>query len=163
MEKRLDDIANEGENWKDVVDSFWTGFSGLLTKSGSSSVTMKEAPQETDIICGKCGSKMLIREGKYGKFLGCSNFPKCRNIMPLNPEKKPKEVGVCPECGKPMVERRSKKGKLYYSCSAYPDCKFMSWYPTTGEKCPVCNEPMIIKNKKTVCSNAECTTNKKEG
>ena len=61
-----------------------------------------------------------------------------------------------------MTERKSKRGKTYYSCSTYPDCKYMSWYPTTGEKCPECNEPIVIKNNQKVCSNAECKTNKKE-
>lgn len=161
MEGRLDDIAQKGEDWKGVVDNFWNGFSKLLVNSQASNITMKEKPVETDIVCEKCGSKMVIRDGKYGKFLGCSNFPKCRNIKPLEPEKEPKLVGVCPECGKPMTERKSKRGKVYYSCSNYPDCKYMSWYPTTGEKCPVCNEPIVIKNEKHVCSNAECETNKK--
>ena len=163
MEKRLDDIAVEGEDWRGVVDSFWNGFSKLLNNSGASSMTMKEPPQETDVICDKCGGKMVIREGKFGKFLGCANFPKCKNIMSLQKEEPPKFVGKCPECGKPMTERKSKRGKVYYSCSSYPDCKYMSWYPTTGEKCKTCNEPMIIKNNLTICSNSECATNKKEG
>ncbi len=163
MEKRLDDIAHEGEDWKGVVDSFWAGFSKLLVSSGSSNLTMKEPPQETDIVCEKCGGKMLIREGKYGKFLGCSNFPKCKNIQSLQKEEPPKLVGKCPECGKPMTERKSKRGKIYYSCSSYPDCKFMSWYPTTGERCPECKEPMVVRNEKVICSNVECKTNKKEG
>ena len=163
MEKRLDDIAMEGEDWRKVVDVFWEWFSKLLNNSGASSLTMKAPPQETDIVCEKCGSKMLIREGKYGKFLGCSNFPKCKNIKSMGEEKPAKLVGVCPECGKPMTERKSKHGKTYYSCSTYPDCKFMSWYPTTGEKCSACNEPIIIKNNQKVCSKADCITNKKEG
>ena len=162
LEKRLDDIAVEGEEWKSVIESFWGGFSKLLTNSGASTLTMKEPPQETDIVCEKCGAKMLIREGKYGKFLGCANFPKCKNIRPLGEEKPAKLVGKCPECGKPMTERKSKRGKLYYSCSNYPDCKFMSWYPATGEKCSVCKEALVIKNNQVVCSNAECATNKKE-
>jgi len=163
MEKRLDDIAQAGEDWKGVVDSFWSGFSKLLTNSGASNVTMKDPPQETDIVCEKCGGKMLIREGKFGKFLGCANFPKCKNIMSLQKEEQPKLIGKCPECGKPMTERKSKRGKVYYSCSSYPDCKYMSWYPTTGEKCKICNEPMIVRNNITICSNNECATNKKEG
>ena len=68
----------------------------------------------------------------------------------------------CPECGKPMTERKSKRGKIFYSCSAYPDCKFMSWYPATGDRCKVCNEPLVVKNKNIVCSNVECSSNKKE-
>ena len=97
---------------------------------------------------------MLIREGKYGKFLGCSNFPNCRNIKSLEPEAKP--VGVCPECGKPVTARKSKRGKLFYSCTGYPDCKFMSWDIPTAEKCPKCNSFLYQKGKSFKCSNADC-------
>lgn len=153
MEQRLDDIANEGEDWHEVVESFWNGFSKLLSASDSSGFSLKAEPIETDIICDKCGHKMLIREGKYGRFLGCSNFPKCRNIKPYEEEKK--VVGKCPECGRDMVARKSKRGKVFFSCTGYPDCKFMSWNPTTGEKCPECGSPIIIKNKQKVCSNCK--------
>ena len=88
MENRLDDIAEDKDDWHDVVDSFWNGFKGLLEKADASSVTMKSKPIETDIICEKCGHKMYIREGRYGKFLGCSNFPKCRNVKPYATEEK---------------------------------------------------------------------------
>lgn len=152
MEQRLDDIASNGEDWHEVVESFWNGFSKLLLASDSSGYSLRAEPVETDIICEKCGHKMLIREGKYGKFLGCSNFPKCRNIKQFEEEKK--VVGKCPECGKDMVERKSKRGKVFFSCSGYPECKFMSWYPTTGEKCSNCGGAIIIKNKQKICS--EC-------
>ncbi len=158
MEQRLDDIAEDKDEWRKVIESFWEGFSGLLGKADASSVTMKTPPQETDIVCEKCGHKMLIREGRYGKFLGCSNFPKCKNIKPLeNEEKKPQKLaGKCPECGADMVERFSKRGKKYYSCTRYPNCKFMSWDVATGDKCPKCNSPIIIKGKITKCSSHEC-------
>lgn len=153
MEQRLDDVANKGEDWHEVVESFWNGFSKLLSASDSSGFSLKPEPIETDIICEKCGHKMLLREGRYGKFLGCSNFPKCRNIKPYEEEKK--IVGKCPDCGKDMIERKSKRGKIFFSCSGYPDCKFMSWYPTTGEKCESCGAPIVIKNKQKVCSNCK--------
>lgn len=152
MEQRLDDIANEGEDWHEVVESFWNGFSKLLLASDSSGYSLRAEPIETNIICEKCGHKMLIREGKYGKFLGCSNFPKCKNIKQFEEEKK--IVGKCPECGKDMVERKSKRGKIFFSCSGYPECKFMSWYPTTGEKCKNCGGAIVIKNKQKICN--EC-------
>ena len=152
MEQRLDDIANEGEDWHEVVESFWNGFSKLLLASDSSGYSLRAEPIETDIICEKCGHKMLIREGKYGKFLGCSNFPKCKNIKQFEEEKK--IAGKCPECGKDMVERKSKRGKIFFSCSGYPECKFMSWYPTTGEKCKNCGGAIVIKNKQKICN--EC-------
>lgn len=154
MEQRLDDIASKGEDWHNVVSSFYNGFSSLLEKADSSALTMKEPPQETDIVCEKCGHKMLIRDGKFGKFLACSNFPKCKNTKPL--ESEIKKVGICPECGADMVERKSKKGKTFYSCSKYPDCKFMSWDITTGGKCPKCNSPIIKKGKVIKCSNINC-------
>ncbi len=153
MENRLDDIATQNDEWHDVVESFWSGFSKLLSASDASGFSLKAEPQETDIICDKCGHKMLLREGRYGKFLGCSNFPKCRNIMPY--EEQQKVVGKCPECGGDVVARKSKRGKTFFSCANYPTCKFMSWYPTTGKRCPNCNEPLIIKNKKIVCSKCD--------
>lgn len=161
MEGRLDDIANDGEDWHEVVESFWNGFSGLLSKAGAdTTLIMKEAPEETDIVCDKCGHKMLIRTGKYGKFLGCSNFPKCRNIMPLEQKEEKKVAGICPDCGKEVFARTSKRGKVFYSCSGYPDCKFMSWYPPTGEKCPQCSGYLMKKGKKVVCSESGCNYSK---
>ena len=165
MENRLDDIANNGEAWKEVVESFWKGFSGLLEKAGAdTSLNLKEKPKETDIICPKCGSKMLIRSGRYGEFLGCSNFPKCKHVMQINEEEnKVKPAGICPECGKEVFPRKSKSGKIFYSCSGYPDCKFMSWYPPTGEKCPECKKGyLMVKGNKVVCSEQSCKFTKEK-
>ena len=154
MEGRLDDIAVKEEDWHSVVASFWNGFEHLLERADASSVTMKEPPKETDIICEKCGHKMLIRNGRYGEFLACSNFPKCKNTRQLNEEIK--DVGFCPECGANMIQRTSKKGKTYFSCSHYPECQFMSWDIPTGKRCPRCNSYLIRKGKNIVCSNHEC-------
>ena len=154
MEQRLDDIANKDEDWHNVVSNFWQGFEGLLGRADASSLSMKEPPKETDITCEKCGGKMVIRDGRFGKFLACSNFPKCKNTKPIEAEVK--KVGICPECGSAMVERKSKKGKIFYSCERYPDCKFMSWDVTTGKKCPKCSSPLIVKGKKIKCSSASC-------
>lgn len=154
MEQRLDDIAHKEEDWHKVVSSFYSGFEDLLVKAGQSRETMKEPPKETDEICEKCGGKMVIRTGRFGEFLACSNFPKCKNTKPIIKEEK--RVGVCPQCGAQMVERKSKKGKIFYACSCYPDCKFMSWDITTGKLCPKCKSPLIIKSKKIKCSNNEC-------
>ena len=154
MEQRLDDIATKNEDWHNVVSNFWNGFEKLLAQADSSALTMKEPPKETDIICDKCGGKMVIRAGRYGEFLACSNFPKCKNTKPV--ESSIKKVGKCPECGSSMVEKRSKKGKIFYSCERYPDCKFMSWDITTGEKCPKCSSPIIVKGKVHKCSNNQC-------
>ena len=155
MENRLDEIAENKDDWHDVVSSFWNGFKGLLEKADASSVTMKAEPIETDIICDKCGYKMLLREGRYGKFLGCSNFPKCRNIMPYNEREEKKSVGVCPNCGKNVFALRTKKGKTFYACEDRDGCNFMSWDIPTGEKCPECGKYLIRKGKTVRCSNCK--------
>lgn len=148
MESRLDDIAEKGEKWQDVINSFWNGFKELLFKADKSSVGFKAKAVETDQVCELCGAKMVIREGKYGKFLGCSNFPQCHNIKPLEAVKPPKPVGVCPQCGKPVVARKSKRGKIFYSCTGYPDCKFMSWDIPTDLRCEKCGGVIYKKNFK---------------
>ena len=113
-----------------------------------------QEPQLTDVVCEKCKAKMVIKKGRYGQFLGCSNYPDCRNMKPLI-----KSTGVkCPECGKgEIVERKSKKGKLFYSCDQYPECKFALWQRPTGEKCPECSSLLIYYGKEKIkCSNTEC-------
>ena len=128
MENRLDEIAESGKNWQDVAKSFWGSFSELLTKAGGNYERIKIEPQKTDVVCDKCGAPMVVREGKYGKFLGCSAFPKCNNIMKLNSDKpkyEPKIIGKCPECSDGNISvRRSKAGKIYYACDK---CKFYTF------------------------------------
>mgnify|MGYP005798783541 CR=1 FL=1 len=155
METKLDEIAEDKCEWQTVIDNFWHSFKDLLDNANFNAyVSPKKEPIKTDIICDKCGSNMVIREGKYGKFLGCSNYPNCKNIKPYEDESVPK--GVCPECGKEVLQRKSKKGKIFYACTGYPQCSFMSWDIPTGEKCPKCNSPLVIKGKKVVCSSKQC-------
>ncbi len=151
MENRLDEIAENKDEWHSVVDSFWHGFKDLIKNAEGSSLTMKPQPVETDVVCDKCGHKMVIREGKYGKFLGCSNFPKCHNVMPMPSEEK-KPVAVCPQCGKNVFALKTKHGKTFYACEDRQGCNFMSWDIPTGEKCPKCGK-FLVKHGKTVkCS-----------
>ncbi|MBR4406766.1 MAG: topoisomerase DNA-binding C4 zinc finger domain-containing protein [Clostridia bacterium] len=100
---------------------------------------------------------MVIREGRYGKFLGCSNFPNCKNIKSLESQNTPKVVGVCPTCGKDVVSRRSRTGRTFYSCSGYPDCKFISWDIPTADRCQSCGGVIykkILKDKTILrCEN----------
>ena len=154
MENRLDEIAESKDDWHDVVDSFWNGFKGLLENADASSLTMKSQPIETDIVCENCGHKMLIREGRYGKFLGCSNFPKCRNVKPYEVEEK-KPVGKCPNCGKNVFAYKTKRGKVFYACEDRTGCNFMSWDVPTGEKCPNCGEFLVKKGKLIKCSKCD--------
>ena len=103
---------------------------------------------------------MIVRNGRFGKFLACPNYPKCKSTLPYGEEKKREEKleGTCPVCGKPAKVLYTRSGRLYYGCSGYPSCKFMSWDEPTGEKCPLCGEA-IIKTKKGVlkCSNKDCS------
>lgn len=162
MENRLDEIAESKDDWHDVVDSFWNGFKGLLEKADASSLTMKSQPIETDILCENCGHKMLIREGRYGKFLGCSNFPKCRNVKPYETEEK-KPVSKCPNCGKNVFAFKTKKGKAFYACEDRTGCNFMSWDIPTGEKCPNCGEPLVRKGKSVIkCSKCDFRVSNEE-
>ena len=155
MENRLDDIAEDKDDWHDVVNSFWNGFKGLLEKADSSSVSMKSEPIETDVVCDKCGHKMLLREGRFGKFLGCSNFPKCKNIMPYKTEEEKKPVSKCPMCGKNVYALKTKRGKTFYACEDRNGCNFMSWDIPTGEMCPKCGKYLIKKGKIIKCSSCD--------
>ncbi len=161
MEERLDDIAEDKDEWHSVVDSFWNGFKGLLEKADASSVTMKAKPIETDVVCEKCGHKMLLREGKFGKFLGCSNFPKCRNIKPYETEEK-KPVCKCPNCGKNMFDIKTKKGKIFYACEDRENCNLMLWDVPTGEKCPKCGKFLTKKGRLIKCSSCDYKEYQKE-
>jgi len=154
MENRLDDIAENKDEWHSVLHSFWDGFRGLLEKADASSVKMKAEPVETDIVCELCGHKMLLREGRYGKFLGCSNFPKCKNVKPFEAEEK-KPVGICPECGKNVFALKTKRGKNFYACEDRAGCNFMSWDIPTGKKCPKCDKYLIRKGKRIKCSSCD--------
>ncbi len=156
MEDKLDEIANDGLEWQSVIKKFYNFFIKVLETADKDSATFKEPPKETDIICDKCGSKMVIRTGKYGEFLACSNFPKCRNIKSLN-----KAVATCPKCGGEVYERKSKKGDTYFTCANRPDkCDFWSWEKPIVEKCPNCGsyltEKVVYGKVRKKCSNPEC-------
>ncbi len=159
LENRLDDIVETNEDWHEVVESFWNGFKELLEKAGDSNISMKPAPIETDIVCDKCGAKMLLREGRFGKFLGCSNFPKCKNIQKYEAER-PKPVGKCPNCGKKVYPVKSKTGKTFFACEDREGCNFMCWDIPTGDKCEKCHMPLVRKGEKIICMNKDCENHK---
>ena len=158
MESKLDEIAENKVEWHKVIAKFWRFLEPLLTVANDGE-KIKNEPQKTDIKCEKCGAYMLLRDGRYGKFLGCSNFPKCRNIQKLEEEKEIQK-GICPKCFKPMLQKKSKTGKVYYACTDFTNCKFMSWDEPTGQLCPKCAEYLVKKTrygKTTIrCSNNKC-------
>ncbi len=120
---------------------------------------LSESQEEVSAIrCPKCGENMVVKSGKSGKFLACPNYPDCRSTMSMPTDEMPKLVGKCPDCGAAMTVRKSKRGKTYYSCSGYPDCKFMSWDIPTGEKCPTCGGAIIKTARGNErCGNKDCS------
>jgi len=201
MEKDLDEIAENKKEWIAAVNDFYRPFEKNL-KRKEKEISKKEFTEEkTEEKCEKCGSPMVIKLGRFGKFLACTNYPECKTTKPFGEEKelsekfsneicdkcgKPMQVkrgrfgsflgcsgypecknikpivkstgAVCPQCGKnDIVEKKSKRGKIFYACSGYPDCKFALWSKPTGEKCPKCGSLMVFaKDNKTICSNKEC-------
>ena len=155
MESKLDDVALKGIAWQDVVKDFYADFAKMLNVADKDSAKFKIPPKETDIKCDKCGSMMVIRTGKFGEFLACSNYPTCKNIKSMQ-----KEVGVCPKCGKGVVEKKSKKGNSFYGCTGYPSCDFVSWEIPLQEKCPKCSSYLTVKphysDLRKKCSNSQC-------
>ena len=158
LESELDDVEKGDRYWKDVIRTFWQAFEPHLEKAEENIGDVKIEDEVTDIICEKCGKPFVIKMGRYGKFLACSGFPDCRNTRPLL-----EKIGVtCPKCGQgDVVKRRSKKGRIFYGCSRYPDCDFVSWDKPTGEPCPECQDGYLVEKNtrrthRIVCSNKDC-------
>ena len=155
MEDRLDDVETEGIEWKSVIRDFYGGFEEELKEADEKieKVVVEDTP--TDEICEQCGKPMVIRHGRFGEFLACSGFPDCKNTRPIV-----KEVGVdCPVCGKPIVQRRSARGRVFYGCSGYPDCTTSYWKKPSGKSCPECGSMLVEQragSDKLECSNKEC-------
>ncbi len=155
MEKRLDEIEDGKVKWYDVIDDFYPDFHKKVLQVQFDGVKVKPKDEETDVICEKCGAKMVIKDSRFGKFLACPNFPKCRNTKPYG-----EPAATCPQCGRPVYKKISKKGKPFYSCSGYPDCSFIAWDVPAPYFCPDCHGVMkIVKTKdetKYVCTNRDC-------
>lgn len=163
MEDTLDDIEYMGKDWQKVVSEFYGPFEKDIKEALSSGDNAKIPDEESDVICDKCGAKMVIRTGKFGKFLACPNFPKCKNTKPLE-EDQPIVVAKCPKCGKNVRRLKSKKGKYFYGCEGYPSCDFVSWDIPANEECPNCKEQMIVKlySKNKVTSCPKCGFNRRD-
>jgi len=143
MEERLDEVASGDREWVPVVRDFYVPFHEDLEKAGESIERVKIEPEMTDELCEKCGRPMLIRMGRFGKFMGCSGFPECRNAKPLL-----KKIGVaCPECAAELVERQTKQRRTFYGCSRYPECKWTSWQRPVPEPCLKCGGLQVEAGK----------------
>ena len=162
LEKQLDEIGAGKRGWVDTIKDFYKDFDKLYKKAEDSleGKRVKVPDEETDVICDKCGRKMVVKSGRFGKFLACPGYPECKNTKPM-PEDEVKQP--CPKCGGKLVKKTSKKGKKFYGCSNYPDCDFAAPGIPTGEKCPECGSFIIsgVRGRK-YCMNPECPTRQKK-
>ena len=157
MEESLDKIEAGSEPWKEVIDEFFTPFEKLLEKAESEIGKIEIEDEVSEELCEKCNRNMVIKMGRYGKFLACPGFPECRNAKPIV-----ENIGVkCPQCKDgDIIIRKSKKGRAFYGCSGYPECEFVSWDKPTGLTCPKCKELLVEKSTrketKIICTSKEC-------
>ena len=159
METRLDEVEEGKQHWKELLSEFYVGFNQELKEAETAleGVRLKVPEEETDEICELCGRKMVIKMGRFGKFLACPGFPECKNTKALV-ERMP---GRCPKCGSGLLKRKSKRGYAYYACETGADCGFMTWDVPTAEDCPECGFTMFKKSgkgrMKPFCVNETCS------
>lgn len=155
MENRLDDVEVGSQKWKDLISEFYGPFKKELDVADRAieKIVVEDVP--TGELCELCGKPMVIKAGRFGDFIACSGYPECKNTKPII-----KTIGVkCPNCGKDIVARKSKRGRIFYGCSGYPECKTVFWNKPTDKRCPECNGILLekkTKNKNFVCSNEKC-------
>ena len=158
MENRLDDVEEGRQNWKDLLGEFYQGFHQemLDAETALEGIRLKVPDEVTDEICEVCGRNMVVKIGRFGKFLACPGFPECKNTKPIV-EKMP---GRCPKCGSTILKRKSKRGYAYYACERGAECGFMTWDVPTAEDCPKCGMTMFKRSgkgrMKPFCVNGTC-------
>lgn len=163
MEAELDRVEDGSDEWKNVIREFYPMFKEQLDNAMEKLEKIEIKDEESDVICEKCGRKMVIKVGRYGKFLACPGYPECNNAKPYY-----ESADVdCPKCGGKVLKKKSKKGRTYYGCEHNPECDFVSWDKPAKEKCPQCGAYMVEKGRnpvKLVCSDQQCgfVTEKKE-
>ncbi len=159
MENKLDQVEEGKQNWKDLLADFYRGFHQEMVDAETAleGVRLKVPDEVTDEICEVCGRNMVVKMGRFGKFLACPGFPECTNTKPIV-ERMP---GRCPKCGSGLLKRKSKRGYAYYACERGAECGFMSWDVPTAEDCPVCGMTMFKKSgrgrNKPFCVNETCS------
>lgn len=152
MEELLDCVGEGKVEWKTVIRNFYPDLDEAVKTAQKELEQVKIEDEVTDVICEQCGRNMVIKYGPHGKFLACPGFPDCKNTKPYL-----EKIGVaCPICGKDVVVKRSKKGRLYYGCENNPECEFMSWQKPSKDKCPSCGGYMLEKGNKLVCADEHC-------
>ncbi|OPX44598.1 DNA topoisomerase 1 [Ruminiclostridium hungatei] len=162
MENELDAVEDGQKPWKAVMNDFYSSFEGVL-KQAEETIGDVEVPEEvSDVICEKCGRNMVVKHGRFGKFLACPGFPECRNTKTIV-----EEAGVlCPVCQGKVLFKKTKKGRKYIGCERNPECSFMSWEMPSGETCGVCGNFMLKKSSgkkaELKCSNEKCPSNSED-
>lgn len=162
MENELDAVEDGEKPWKDVMKDFYSSFAGVL-KQAEESIGDVEVPEEiSDVICDKCGRNMVVKHGRFGKFLACPGFPECRNTKAIV-----EEAGVlCPLCHGKVLYKKTKKGRKYIGCERNPECSFMSWDMPSNETCSICGSFMLKKSSGRKnglkCSNEKCPSNSED-
>lgn len=157
LEKQLDEVEDGQTQWRDIIIDFYGPFAKMLEHAEESMEKVEVKDEETDIPCDKCGTMMVIKMGRYGKFLACPGFPACRNARPIE-----QKLDVpCPKCGNALLVRRTRKGRTFYGCEKYPQCDFVSWDMPVKTPCPQCSSLMVKKSSRKgvdtlICTNEEC-------
>lgn len=156
MEDRLDEVETTGHEWKQIIRDFYGPFRKDLEKADAAIEKVIVEDKPTGEVCELCGKPMVFKAGRYGDFIACSGYPECRNTKPIL-----KAIGVkCPKCGKDVIEKKSKRGKIFYGCSGYPECDMSYWNKPVNKACPKCGSLLTEKitkgEKGLVCSNQEC-------
>ena len=155
MEDHLDDVEINKLEWKKVIRDFYGPFEKELEEADKAIEKVQIEDQPTGESCELCGKPMVLKMGRFGEFIACSGYPACKNTKPVV-----KSTGVpCPKCGRDIVVRKSKRGKLFYGCSGYPECDQSYWYRPVEKKCPKCGALLVEKKTKTSslsCSNGDC-------
>ena len=153
MEDDLDKIAEGNMEWNKLLSIFYQEFEPKVEVAFKN--MEKKAPEETGESCPNCGSPLVIKQSKYGKFTACSNYPTCKYIKSNKEEKEVKEIISCPKCDGKILEKKTKRGKIFYGCSNYPKCDFASWDKPIEEKCPTCGGTLTEKKDKIKCMNCD--------
>jgi len=164
LENKLDDIENGGKQWKRLLRDFYEPFEQTIEQADKNVERVELPVKESDVVCEKCGRKMVYKDGRFGQFLACPGYPECRNTKPVV-----KYIDTpCPKCGKRIVEKRSAKTrKTFYGCEGYPECDFVSWDMPIADKCDVCGSMMVLRrlsggSSYKKCSNPDCIKNQRK-
>ena len=150
--RAMEEAYKDGKARAIGVSNFYPDLDEAVNIAQKELESVKIEDEVTDEVCDLCGRNMVVKYGPHGKFLACPGFPECKNTKPYL-----EKIGVpCPKCGKEVVRKKTKKGRLYYGCEANPDCDFMSWQKPSTEKCPKCGSYMVEKGNKLLCANETC-------